>query len=241
MSTARDDPRILRGMNTQLKLRQDRLNAGEKPLGWKVGFGSPAVMERLGIDAPLIGFLTDGTSMRSGVTLSLAGWTKPAAETEIAVTMGKDLFDASDREATQAAIASIGPAIELADISFPPDDVETILAGNIYNRHVILGRADSSRAGCVLDGLVGHIYRNCREVAMTTDPQALTGDLIDIVRHVADLLAALGERLRAGEVIITGSIVPPLWIESEEDIRFTLEPIDTISINLAPASGTPPQ
>ena len=231
MSTAHNDPRILRGMKTQLKLRQDRLNAGEKPLGWKVGFGAPEAMERLGIDAPLIGFLTDGTLLRSDVTLSLAGWTKPAAEPEIAVYMGEDLLDASDREATRAAIASVGPAIELADISFPPEDVEAILAGNIYNRHVILGRADSSRAGGVLDGLVGHIYRDGREVAATTNPQALTGDLIDIVRHIADLLAALGERLRAGEVIITGSIVPPLWMESKEEIRFTLDPIDTISIS----------
>lgn len=236
MSAARDDPRILRGMKTQLKLRQDRLNAGEKPLGWKVGFSAPEAMERLGIDAPLIGFLTDRTSLRSGVTLSLAGWAKPAAEPEIAVYMGKDLLDTSDRETTQAAIASIGSAIELADVSFPPEDVEAILAGNIYNRHVILGRPDSSRAGCVLDGLVGRIYRNGREVAATTDPQALTGDLVDIVCHVADLLAALGERLRAGEVIITGSIVPPLWMESKEDIRFTLDPIDTISIGLTPGA-----
>ncbi len=232
MSTAYTDPRIRRGMATQLKLRRDRLEAGEKPLGWKVGFGGPGAMERLGIDAPLVGFLTDRTLLRSDATLSLVGWTKPAVEPEIAVYLGKDLFDGSDRETAREAVASVGPALELADVSFPPEDLEAILAGNIYSRHVVLGRADASRAGCVLDGLAGHIYRNGRETAATTDPQALTGDLIVIVRHVADLLAALGERLRAGEVIITGSIVPPLWIESNEAIRFTLDPIDTISINL---------
>ena len=235
MHTARNDPRILRGMATQLRLRQGRLNAGEKPLGWKVGFGAPGAMERLGIDAPLIGFLTDGMLLRSGATLSLSGWTKPAAEPEIAVYIGNDIYDTPGRETARAAIVSVGSAIELADVSFPPEDVEAILAGNIYSRNVILGRPDSSRAGCVLDGLVGHICRNGREVAATTDPQALTGGLIDIVCHVADLLAALSERLRAGEVIITGSIVPPLWIEPEEEIRFTLDPIDTISINLMPA------
>jgi 2-keto-4-pentenoate hydratase len=191
-------------------------------------------MERLKIDAPLVGFLTDGTLVRSGTTLSIAGWTKPAAEPEIAVYMGSDLIDTSNRETIRSAIASIGPAIELADISFPAEDVEVILAGNIYNRHVMLGQPDSSRAGCVLDGLVGHVYRNGAEVASTANPQAATGDLIDIVRHVADLLSALGERLRAGEVIITGSIVPPLWIESQEEIRFNLDPIDTISITLTP-------
>ncbi len=235
MNTARSDPRILRGMKTQLSLCQDRLDAGEKLLGWKVGFGAPASMERLGIDAPLIGFLTDRTLLRSGAALSLAGWAKPVAEPEIAVYIGSDLSEGSDRETARAAIASIGPAIELADLDFPPQDVEAILAGNVYNRHVIFGRSDSSRAGCVLDGLVGRLYRNGKEMAATTDPQALTGDLINIVRHIADLLATLGERLRAGETVLTGSIVPPLWLESKEEIRFTLDPIDTISINVRPA------
>lgn len=232
MSTAQNDPRILRGMETQLELRQARLNAGAKPLGWKIGFGAPAAKERLRIDAPLIGFLTDETLLPSETMVSIAGWTKPAAEPEIAVYLGQDLSADSDRETARAAIASIGPAIELADVKFPPDDVEAILAGNIYHRHVILGRADASRAGGVLEGLVGYVYRNGMETATTADPQSMTGDLIDNVRHVADLLTAFGERLRAGEVIITGSIVPPVWIAGKEKFRYTLDPVDTISIDL---------
>ena len=59
-----------------------------------------------------------------------------------------------------------------------------------------------------------------------------------VVRHVAGHVAALGERLRAGEVVMTGSIVPPpLWIGSGEASRFTLDPLDTISINLTLAAG----
>ena len=57
MNGALNDPRILRGMEAQLKHRRARLNAGEKPIGWKVGFGSPPALARLGLDAPLIGFL----------------------------------------------------------------------------------------------------------------------------------------------------------------------------------------
>jgi 2-keto-4-pentenoate hydratase len=45
-------------MDRQLTLRQARLDAGETSLGWKVGFGAPAALERLGLDAPLVGFLT---------------------------------------------------------------------------------------------------------------------------------------------------------------------------------------
>lgn len=232
MNRARHDPRILRGMETQLKLRQARLDAGEKPLGWKVGFGAPAALERLGLDAPLIGFLTSKTVLPSASTVSIAGWVKAVAEPEIAVYVGQDLFEAPDRETARAAITSIGPVIELADVDFPPDEVEAILAGNIYHRQVIFGRADTSRAGCELAGLVGRVYRNGAEIASTTNPQAMTGDLVDIVRHVAGLLTVFGERLRAGELIITGSIVPPVWIGGKEEIRYRLDPVDTVSIKL---------
>ena len=232
MRTAGNDPRILRGMETQLKLRQARLNAGEKPLGWKVGFGAPAAMARLGTDAPLIGFLTDKSRLLSEATASIAGWINSVAEPELAVYLGSDLAGGSNRKTASAAIAAIGPAIELADVYFPPDDVEAILAGNIYHRHVILGRADSSRAGCVLDGLVGRVYHNGVEVSEIVDSQAVTGDLVDIVRHVANLLPVFGERLRAGEIIITGSIVPPMAIAAKDEFRFALDPVDTIAINL---------
>jgi 2-keto-4-pentenoate hydratase len=233
MSSAVDDPRIERGMAVQLGRRRERLSAGERPLGWKVGFGSPAAMQKLAIKAPLIGFLTDKALVATGATISLAGWSKPAAEPEVAVHMGRDLPSGADLDTVKAAIAGLGAAIELADVDRPPEDVEHILAGNIYQRGVVVGPCDASRAGGVVDGLHGHIMRNGSVFAHTSDPQALTGDLIDIVRHVADTLAAFGETLRAGQIIITGSIVPPLWVETGEDIVFELDPVGNVSIRFA--------
>lgn len=228
-----DDPRILRGMAVQLGRWRERLDAGEQPLGWKVGFGAPAAMQKLAIKAPLIGFLTDHALVATGATVSLAGWSKPVAEPEIAVHMGRNLPGGADRDTVKAAIAGLGPAIELADVDRPPDDVEHILAGNIYQRGIIVGPCDVSRAGGVVDGLHGHIARNGSVFAQTSDPQALTGDLIDIVRHVADTLAALGQTLRAGQIIITGSIVPPLRVEAGEEVVFKLDPVGSVSIRFA--------
>jgi len=232
MNNTRYDIRILRGMEAQLRSRQVRLDAGEKPIGWKVGFGAPTSLDNLRLDAPLVGFLTDKVLLRSESTLSIASWTRPAAEPEVAVYLKDDLPGVIDKETARAAIAALGPAIEVADVNFPPQDVEAILAGNIYNRYVILGESDISRAGCVLDGLVGRVYRNRQETATVTDLQALTGNFIDIVQHVANLLSSVGQMLHAGEVIITGSIVPPLWIESTEEIRYELEPIGTLGVRL---------
>lgn len=233
MKSTVDDPRVLRGMAAQLGRRRERLDAGERPLGWKVGFGSPAAMQKLAIQAPLVGFLTDKALVATGATVSLSGWSKPAAEPEIAVHMGRDLPAGADRDTVRAAIAGLGPAIELVDVDRPPEDVERILAGNIYQHGIVVGPCDASRAGGVIGGLHGRIARNGSAFAQTSDPQAMTGDLIGIVRHVADTLAAFGETLRTGQIIITGSIVPPLRVEAGEEIVFELDPVGSVSIRFA--------
>jgi 2-keto-4-pentenoate hydratase len=230
MTNASNDPRIVRGMTAQLTVRRQLLHAGHKALGWKLAFGGPAAMERLRTNAPLVGFLTDRALLASGSTVSLSGWTRPAAEPEIAVHIGKDLPGGADRATAIAAIAGLGPAIELADVDHLSDDVEGTLARNIYQRHIVLGAKNGRHAGGVLVGLTGRVIRNDVEIAKVTDFQALTGELIDIVRHTANLLAAFGEKLEAGQVIITGSIIPPPWVTPGEELVFRLEPVDTISV-----------
>jgi 2-keto-4-pentenoate hydratase len=221
-------------MQRQLELRRGRLAAGDEPLGWKVGFGAPAALAKLGISGPLVGFLTRAARLQSGANLSLAGWTQPVAEPEIAVHIGRDLPGGADRESAAAAIAGISPAIEMADITAPSDDPEQVLSGNIYQRHVVLAGNTPARAGGSAHGLTCRVIRHGSEFARTTDPQANTGDWIVIVRHVADVLAAFGERLRRGEIIITGSVVPPLMIErGEEAIAFAVDPIAGVALRFS--------
>jgi 2-keto-4-pentenoate hydratase len=229
-----DDPRIARGMEKQLSVRKARIAAGEKPLGWKVGLGAPPAMERLKIKAPLVGFMMQKSLVPNASTVSFAGWTKPVAEPEVAVHMGKDLPGGADRATTAAAIAALGPAIELADLNPPPDDVEVALAGNIFHRHVILGPSDPARAGAKLDGLVGYVFRRGALAAKQENVEQLIGEMIGIVQHVAGTLAAHGERLRAGDVIITGSIVPPPIIEPDEtEFAYALEPLGGLSVKFS--------
>jgi 2-keto-4-pentenoate hydratase len=229
-----DDPRIARGMEQQLATRRARISAGEKALGWKVGLGAPPAMERLKIKAPLVGFMMQKSLVPNASTVSLAGWHKPVAEPEVAVHMAKDLLSGADRVTTVAAIAALGPAIELADLNPPPDEVEVTLAGNIFHRHVILGPPDPTRAGAKLDGLVGHVFRRGALAAKQDNVEALIGEMVGIVQHVAGTLAAYGERLRAGDVIITGSIVPPPFIEPDEtEFAYALEPIGGLKVSFS--------
>jgi 2-keto-4-pentenoate hydratase len=226
-----EDPRVVRGMKMQLELRRVRLAAGDKALGWKVGFGAPAMLQQLQVSGPLVGFLTQNARVQSGASVSLAGWAKPVAEPEIAVHIGRDVAAGSDRDTAAAAIAGISPAIELVDVHTPPVNPELILGENIYQRHVVLGGTAPARAGAKSDGLTCRIMRHGKETARTSDPQANTGQWVEIVRHVADVLAAFGETLRAGEIIITGSVVAPLTLEpGEEGIAFEVDPIGGVAV-----------
>jgi 2-keto-4-pentenoate hydratase len=226
-----DDPRVARGMRAQLELRRQRLAGGDKALGWKVGFGAPAMLKQLEISGPLVGFLTQNARVQSGASVSLAGWAKPVAEPEIAVHIGRDVPAGTDRDTAAAAISGISPAIELVDVHTPPQDPERILGENIYQRHVVLGGTGPARAGASSDGLTCRIMRHGKEFARTTDPQANTGQWVEIVRHVADVLAAFGGRLSAGEIIITGSVVAPLALEpGEAGIAFEVEPLGNVAV-----------
>jgi 2-keto-4-pentenoate hydratase len=234
MTAALADARIARGMRAQLDLRRRRIASGAKPIGWKVGFGAPASLAKFAIHAPLVGFMLDRNVVPSGATVSLAGWVKPAAEPEIAVEMGADLPGGGSRSAAAAAIGALGPAIELADVDVPPEEVETILAGNIFHRHVVFGPRDRARAGGRIDGLHARVLRNGAAHADTTELEANTGKLVDIVRHVADLLAVCGEQLRAGDVIIAGSVVAPIFLTSDDRaIDYALDPLGSVAVRFA--------
>jgi len=229
-----DHPLIKKGMTAQLATRRARIAAGEKPLGWKVGLGAPATMQKLGLAGPLVGFLMQRALLLSDSTASLKGWLRPVAEPEICVRMARDLPGGATPEAALAAVKEILPAIELADLDPVPtvDNLDAVLAGDIFQRHVLL--CGNTRAGGATSGLTSRLIRRGAEASHTSDPEALTGKLADIVAHVANTLAAFGEKLAAGDIIITGSITPPLMIEPDEtELTHALDPIGEVSVSFA--------
>ncbi|HET8755704.1 MAG TPA: hypothetical protein VFM58_06835 [Solirubrobacteraceae bacterium] len=213
------DPRIDRGTRAMLALRRARLDAGERPLGWKVGFGAPAAFALLGTDRPLVGFLTDRGLIHDGATVAIGDWANPMLEPEIAAHIGAG-----------GAIAGLSAAIELADVDVPPADPEAILAGNIYHRHFMLGPVDSGRSDGA--GIGARLLRGGEAVAATDDPAALTGDVVEVVRLTGELLATCGEELRDGDVVITGSVVPPLSVAPGDTVIAELGPLGRLSVTL---------
>jgi len=208
-------PRVRRGMEAQLELRRERLAAGDTPLGWKVGFGTPEAFEKLGTAAPLVGFLLRSALAPSGAAYSLEGFSRPALEPEVAVRMGGD-----------GAVSALGPAFEIADVD-PDAEVEAILAGDIFQRGVVLGPMTE---GASLDGVSARVVV-AGERTDVADPEALPGQVTGLVEHVGLFLREFGEELHPGDVVITGSIVPPMRVGPGDRVEYELEGLGSVSIS----------
>ena len=69
---------------------------------------------------------------------------------------------------------------------------------------------------------------------MPADLESGTGRILDTVRHVADVTAALGDGLRAGQFIICGAITGPMFLEPDDTgIDFALDPVGAISVRFS--------
>jgi 2-keto-4-pentenoate hydratase len=208
---------VERGTRAMLVRRREILARSAQPIGWKIGFNLPAILERLGLERPLAGFLTSDGLLEDGATWSLGDQGDVVVESEVAVEI------AGDGRSTAALL----PALELAD---PPEldlDVEQILAGNIFHRAVAFGpRVEAPEPG------PGRILVNGEEQhALTAEHTA--NALADMVDAIARRLADVGEQLRPGERIITGVLAPPHAARPGDTVRLELEALGGVEVRFA--------
>ena len=196
------------GTEAMLTRRREILAQGAEPIGWKVGFNMPEIQRKLGIDAPLAGFLTTDSLIEDD-------WDEypVVVECEVAVELGGD----------GQSIAALLPALELAD---PPDlelEIEQILAGNIFHRAVAFGpRVETTEPGS------GRILVN-GEQQHSVKPEGLER----MVEAVAARLEAAGERLRPGDRIITGVLAPPHEAKEGDPVRLELEALGGVELRFS--------
>lgn len=208
---------IERGTRALLTRRREIVAQGADPVGWKIGFNVPAIQEKLGIDAPLAGFLIGDGLIEDGATWSLGDDGQVVVESEVAVELGADA----------RSIVALMPALELAD---PPDlsqDVETILAGNIFHRGVAFGpRAETGSPGAA------RILVNA-ELQHEIPAQEAGARLEEMVEVVAGRLADAGEQLEAGQRIITGVLAPPHPAEPGDVVRLEIDGLGGVELRFS--------
>ncbi len=223
-------------MGRQEALLKEHLARGDVQAGWKLGFGSRSGLELLALDAPLVGFLLASAELPSGSAVDVSGWHRPVAEPEIAVRLGRDLPPGARPTEVTAAVASFVPALELADVNPPPTDVVEILAGDIFQRRFVLGAEDASGWGSGPDELRAVVRHGAAETAVA-DVQELTGEFLSNLAHAALIAARHGRGLRAGDIILMGSVVPPVALTAGDVVTFAVAGREPVSVSAGPGSA----
>jgi 2-keto-4-pentenoate hydratase len=170
----------------QLRRRRAVLEAGAEHVGWKIGRGLVEGEEHL---EPVIGYLTSATLLEPGGVFDSAGTTQLSVDAEVAIEIGGD-----------ARAQRYGAALELVDVTRPPDDFETIVAENIWHRAVAFGPWSADAPPDTFD-VRAFVNGAVREAA------SARADADETVAIAARLLGAVGERLEPGDRIIAGSLV----------------------------------
>jgi 2-keto-4-pentenoate hydratase len=211
------DERITEGMKHQLGDLRRKLDRDERPLGYKLGFGTEQAMKTLGTDAPLVGHLVTANRLESGAVVSISNWGNPKLEPEIVARAGE-----------KGEITAIGAAIELVDLDTTVRDPQKVLEANIFQRHVLLGPVTEGAdpADVKLTVLV-----DGEEVAAADDVTEATGDLEGLVKHVAKTLKAAGAELERGDFVICGSIVPALDLKPGTTVEVRLPPLGSLTVS----------
>jgi 2-keto-4-pentenoate hydratase len=229
---AAHDDRLDPGMERQRALLATAEAEGSRQVGWKAGFGTPAWREQFGLDAPLVGFLLDRTQLASGAEVAIGAWRGPKAEAEIAMRLGSDVpADATPQQAL-GAVQALAPAIELLDLHPVPQGPAEALSGNVFHRHWITGSFAPIPRGGDLSGLVGEVHTTTETIGPVDDVEAATGLAMETLAEIARFGARHGRPLRSGDVVILGSIIPPVSINPGSNFRFELGGYDPVEVIL---------
>ncbi len=186
-----------------------RMNAGQKQIGWKLGFGSPAALKALNTSKPLIGGLFDAGEQKSGAITDVSKMIKPCIEAEIAAHISSDIPKNATKEQIIDCVASLVPAIELVDFHTPPSDAETILSDNIFQRGWVMFPTTNSGWSNGATGLEIHIRQGDKMWDPATDIESKIGDITDGLIECNRVASALGRGILAGDIVLLGSVIPP--------------------------------
>jgi 2-oxopent-4-enoate/cis-2-oxohex-4-enoate hydratase len=212
---------------------QRRLEAtGEQVVGKKIGVTSRAVQEMLGVFQPDFGFLTSSMSYTDGAEIPLAGTLiQPRAEGEIAFRLKHDLAGPGVTEAdVLAATATIIPCFEIVDSRI--DDwkikIEDTVADNASCGVFVLGGNEVDPRDFDLPALQMRIYKNGALEAEGLG-SAVQGNPLTAVAWLANTLGEFDIPLRAGEVILSGSLAALIPVTAGDEMSLTIEGVGDCS------------
>ena len=208
-----------------------RLGEGEKVVGKKIGLTSKVVQDMLGVHQPDFGFLTDAMQYESGAAIPFEqSLIQAKSEGEIAFVLKQDL---------------VGPNITPADVLSATDYVAAcfeIVDSRIDNWQIKIQDTIADNASCgvfVMGDKADPIdvdFENCKmvirnkgKIVAEGQGSAALGSPLNCVAWLANALAEYQVPLKAGEVILSGSLAAMIPCQFDDDMQMEIEGIGQAS------------
>lgn len=217
-----------------LRMLNRRQEDGEKVVGKKIGVTSKVVQEMLGVHQPDFGFLTDAMTFANGAKVPVAGHLiSPRAEAEIGFRLKKDLQGPGVTEAdVLAATDAIMPCFEIVDsrIDNWKIAIQDTVADNASCGVYVLGEQEADPKAFDLPALKIRVWKN-GEILSEGLGSAVQGNPLTAVAWLANTLGRFGIPFKAGEVILSGSLVPLEPVQAGDSLRMELEGIGDAEVH----------
>ncbi len=204
-------------------------------VGYKIGCTSTVMQVYLGIDHPCAGGLYRSGVHESGVSLPYRNYIHVGVECEIAVRLASAVVP-TDVPFTADSIASMidayYPAIEIVDDRYADwrgVDPRVLIADDFFAAGCVLGAPVARAAAPDLLSVVGRAIINDSEVGRGTGADVL-GHPHHALAWLANHLAASGKTLRAGDIVLTGSLVKTAWLDAGDEVSMELSGLGNVSV-----------
>jgi 2-keto-4-pentenoate hydratase len=207
-------------------------------VGYKIGCTSAVMQQYLNIPHPCAGGVFTKGIHQSGASLRANDFVRVGVECEIAVRLARDLDSSQapfSADTVAQAVDAYLPAIEIVDdryADWQSIGAPTLVADDFFAAGCVLGEAVPRSKAPDLLHVVGRALVNGEEVSRGTGADVL-GHPHHALAWLANHLAARAKRLRAGEIVLTGSLVKTLWLTSDDSVMMDLSGLGRVAVSFA--------
>jgi len=200
-------------------------------LGWKLGVTSRAKQVQVGVDSPIYGFLAGEHALDAGEMLRVDQYIQPRGEPEIVLFFDRDLSGprVSAADVVNAASA-VAVGIEVLDSRFENYrfTIPDVVADNASAGRYVVG-SPVPVAGIDLR-LVGVVLEHNGDVVATASGAASLGHPAAAVAWMVRELAASGEGIRAGQLVLTGGLTAAVPLRAGDCLVATVDRIGSLEL-----------
>ncbi|MCW2633494.1 MAG: 2-oxopent-4-enoate hydratase [Pseudonocardia sp.] len=200
-------------------------------VGWKLGVTSRAKQQQVGVSSPLYGFLAGANALDLGEPLDTSQLIQPRCEPEIVFVLGRDLAGPHVRAADViAATSGVAVGIEVLDSRFRDYrfTMADVAADNTSAGRFVVG-TPVPPAGIDLR-LVGVVLEHNGELVATASGAASLGHPGAAVAWLVRTLAAEGEGLRAGDVVLSGGLTAAVPVGPGDVVVASIDRLGTVEL-----------